>query len=475
MQAIAKILPITYSLDVPGIGLNGMSSLISNPPEIGNPGFFTVIIDPASNPGSVIPQVLTLLLDTSASMEGNKLAQMKNAATYIINHLNANDRYNIIAFNEQPSMLWTQHRIKSGTNNAEAIAFVTALQANGQNRNMYSAFETAITQYDSVHDSTANTIILVSDGQAEAGLAHTPLFHGIANLLDSNQAHLTVHTVGIGNAVDADFLASLSDYTHGYRKFVSATALQTELTGLYLQIQNPVLTNVQYAIEPSNAVFDVFPAQLSNLYQSSQLMICGRYDAAVPVDIVVQGSAFGQIKSNIQHLNLSDSLCGRWQCLNRIWAAQKIADLLTRYYIAGIGSTEALEIKNQVIAMGCQYGIQTDFPELAPVAIAEQNPDINISAMPVISLLGNYPNPFNPETKISFVYNNNTSAKAVVRIYNIRGQLIRELPIKITHKGTQNITWNSLNLHHKPVGSGVYLYTVQCDNTILSRKMLLLK
>ncbi|MBK6681481.1 MAG: T9SS type A sorting domain-containing protein [Ignavibacteriales bacterium] len=77
-------------------------------------------------------------------------------------------------------------------------------------------------------------------------------------------------------------------------------------------------------------------------------------------------------------------------------------------------------------------------------------------------MLGNYPNPFNPETVIR--YNMPVSGTVSLKIYDSRGELISTLSPDITESGTHEI---HLNMSGK--ASGVYFYTlenVSGENTI---------
>jgi flagellar hook assembly protein FlgD len=83
--------------------------------------------------------------------------------------------------------------------------------------------------------------------------------------------------------------------------------------------------------------------------------------------------------------------------------------------------------------------------------------------------LGNYPNPFNPETKIH--YNIEIETKPVyLEIYNCKGRLIK----KIHLDSSQNhVLWDGTNQTGEIVGSGIYFYKISQKKNI--RKMVLLK
>ncbi len=80
----------------------------------------------------------------------------------------------------------------------------------------------------------------------------------------------------------------------------------------------------------------------------------------------------------------------------------------------------------------------------------------------------NYPNPFNPTTTISFVLPKSGNVKLTV--YNVLGQEIEKLINGYKEAGKYNINWNANNLP-----SGLYIYRLETENYVVSRKMTLLK
>jgi hypothetical protein len=90
-----------------------------------------------------------------------------------------------------------------------------------------------------------------------------------------------------------------------------------------------------------------------------------------------------------------------------------------------------------------------------------------------VVLHGNYPNPFNPETKISFSLTQDQEIELTV--YNLKGQNVRTLYNGITSSGEQSIVWNGKDDDGKSVGSGLYFYKLKTKDKELTKKMLLLK
>ena len=89
-------------------------------------------------------------------------------------------------------------------------------------------------------------------------------------------------------------------------------------------------------------------------------------------------------------------------------------------------------------------------------------------------LLGNYPNPFNPKTEISFQISE--VSNVTVDIYNVRGEKVKSLVNDILTPATYSYIWDGTDNQQNSVGSGVYFYTLSLDGKIVGQqKMVLMK
>jgi hypothetical protein len=74
-------------------------------------------------------------------------------------------------------------------------------------------------------------------------------------------------------------------------------------------------------------------------------------------------------------------------------------------------------------------------------------------------LLGNYPNPFNGSTLIRFEIN--SPAEVEVRITNVAGQIVKVMRATFGAAGENIIGWDATDWQSRPVGSGIYFFTVK--------------
>jgi hypothetical protein len=85
-----------------------------------------------------------------------------------------------------------------------------------------------------------------------------------------------------------------------------------------------------------------------------------------------------------------------------------------------------------------------------------------------IKLYQNFPNPFNPITRIKFELSK--SSKINISIYDLNGRLIKSLTNNKYEAGIYSVIFQPENL-----SSGVYFYSLQAENIIISKKFIYLK
>ncbi len=115
------------------------------------------------------------------------------------------------------------------------------------------------------------------------------------------------------------------------------------------------------------------------------------------------------------------------------------------------------------------YGTEIRMQKLANTTVALDDPLVQ---HPVVNL-SCYPNPFNPETTISFSLP--SSGKVRLDVYNLRGQLVRSLIDTRLETGTHSVIWNGKDYSGRDSATGVYIFKLHTDQGNTVRKAMLLK
>jgi len=89
------------------------------------------------------------------------------------------------------------------------------------------------------------------------------------------------------------------------------------------------------------------------------------------------------------------------------------------------------------------------------------------------SLSNNYPNPFNPETRIG--YSIPKACQVKLEVFNILGQRIRTLVDENQTAGKKEVTWDGRDENRNEVASGVYFYKLQAGDFAQTKKMVLIR
>ncbi len=90
-------------------------------------------------------------------------------------------------------------------------------------------------------------------------------------------------------------------------------------------------------------------------------------------------------------------------------------------------------------------------------------------------LYGNYPNPFNPETRIRFTVPSSSPGRVSITIYNIMGKAVKTLADREYAAGTYTLTWQGDDEFNRKVSSGVYICRLKSGSVTKSSRMILLK
>jgi hypothetical protein len=133
-----------------------------------------------------------------------------------------------------------------------------------------------------------------------------------------------------------------------------------------------------------------------------------------------------------------------------------------------IGETENGEDELWTIELSENNG----FPTLVTYGMHVTPIEDTFQAEEISAILYNaYPNPFKPETTLSFDVKENDVAKLM--IFNVRGQMIKSYPE--FRSGYHMVNWKGVDMNDIPVTSGVYFYRLETGQGSQTKKIMLLK
>lgn len=354
-----------YSISTAHIGLNLLT--YRDPLAEDNDGYFLLLATPKieSEAGEAIAKDVLLVLDQSGSMDGEKFRQAQQALRYVLDHLNAKDRFNVIAFST--GLRSYAGGLRPASEVDEAKRWVSSLAAQGAtdiNRALLEAVEQA--------DSERPTILVfLTDGLPTEGVTDTKDI--LTNVGRAARSNIRLFAFGVGYDVDTYLLDTLAKEHHGATTYVTPDqSIDEAISGFYAKVSNPVLTDVELDFGDI-IVSDLHPSPLPDLFAGGQLVLVGRYHVTGMETITISGIIDGQ-RRNYEYPERIFRSSGGPDFLPRLWATRKIGALLNQIRLEGPQE----ELVDQIVKLSIRYGIVTPYTsylvtEPTPLGAAAQD------------------------------------------------------------------------------------------------------
>ena len=299
---------------------------------------------------------IIFVIDRSGSMGGEKIGQARNALHFILNRLNANDRFSIVGFDDYMTVLSDTLQSPDRQTLANARHFVDTLSANGST-NLEAALQTSLTilAQSEPRSNGSKMIVFLTDGLPTAGITDTGLIADLVGRANQDMA-ARLHVFGVGYDVNTHLLDRLAAENGGSVTYVQpGENLELVLSDFYGRIANPVLTDVTVSFE-GMTVSDLHPQPLPDMFQGSSLLLTGRYQAAdSDMTVRVRGQAGETQREYIYHFNLDQT--GDHEFVPRLWATRQVGQLLDQIRVEGENPALVKEIRG----LGLGYGLVTPY------------------------------------------------------------------------------------------------------------------
>ena len=337
-----------YSTSSSEIGLNLVT--FRDPQSEDSDGYFLLLASPGmpQYQTATVARDVFLILDQSGSMEGEKFQQAQAALTYILEHLNPEDRFNILAFSTGTQSFAEELQPERDVD--DGIRWVQSLSARGSTDINRALLET----FAQTEPGRTSLIIFLTDGLPTEGVVDRDAI--LANLRSSAPDQVRLFAFGVGYDVDTLLLDTMTADHHGRSAYVRpGEALDEVISGFYNTISTPVMSNLDLSFGDIQ-VYDTFPSPLPDLFAGQQLVLMGRYRNSGSTHIQLTGYVSDE-KRTMRFDDLVFPAEGGQEHLPRLWATRKIGALLSDIRLSGPNE----ELVAQVVNLSIRYGIVTPY------------------------------------------------------------------------------------------------------------------
>jgi Ca-activated chloride channel homolog len=299
----------------------------------------------------VLNKNLVFVLDSSGSMAGQKIKQAKEAARFVINHLEADDRFSIIDFDDGVNIFAPELQPAGAQVRDKALKFVNDIQDSG-GTNINEALLKALKMIRP--GDRPNYILFLTDGQPTVGVTDTAEI--LKNLGGGNDSRARIFVFGVGNDVNTELLDKIAGQHRGTSIYVGENEdLEVALSNYYEKISAPLLADIAIAFKGIETR-DLYPQTLPDLFRGSQLVLIGRYRGDGPIAVTLSGKV-GKEEKTFALENLKPVKDDAYNFLPRLWATRRIGYLLDEIRLHGVSP----ELMDEVRKLGIKYGIVTPY------------------------------------------------------------------------------------------------------------------
>ncbi len=337
-----------YTVSPEEVGLN----LLSYKPDAQSDGFFLLLAAPnvEVEQEKVIAKDVILVLDVSGSMRGVKIEQAKEALNFVLDNLNEEDRFNIIAFSTS-----TRHYARGlvpADERGEARDFVSRLKAGGST-DINRALLEAVAQVERAAARPA-IIIFLTDGLPTTG--EVVVERIIDNVKNAAPDNVRIFPFGVGYDVNTVLLDTIAENHRGASGYVRPEeAIDEKVSAFYARVSTPLLADLELDFGDVE-VSDVYPYPLPDLFAGTQLIVVGRYEDGGETDITLQGVVQNRPQT-FRYDNVRFREEGGPEFIARLWATRKIGYLLQQIRLHG----EDQEMVDEIVELSVRYGIITPY------------------------------------------------------------------------------------------------------------------
>jgi Ca-activated chloride channel family protein len=343
-----KDFDLYYSVAEDDIGLNLLT--YRDPQGEDVDGFFLLIAAPSVDAGDqrAIPKDVIVVLDRSGSMDGEKFLQAQDALHYVLDHLNPEDRFNIIAFST--GMKTFARQLEGVDEVTEAHRWIDSLAAAGStdiNRALLEAL-------DQTQAGRPTIIIFLTDGLPTEGETETEDI--LENIRRNAAENIRLFAFGVGYDVDTFLLDTLAQENRGATNYVTpGEPIDEIVSAFYTKVNLPVLVDLELDFGEITT-FDLHPEDLPDLFAGTQLLVVGRYKNPGYETVELSGMVDGEM-IRFRYPNQRFRSSGGSDFLPRLWATRKIGTLLNQIRLQGPDK----ELVDQVVKLSIRYGIVTPY------------------------------------------------------------------------------------------------------------------
>ena len=366
---------LSYLRERSGSGVS--ASLFAYPDHRVGGGYFLLLAglppEAAHGAGAAdIRREVTLVIDRSGSMRGEKLDQVREAARQVIAGLDEGEAFNVVLYNEAVDPFSTRPVRKSRETEREVNRFLDEMSARG-GTNIHDALLESLRP--APLEGTLPIVLFMTDGLPTVGQTAESAIRDLAR--QHNPHRKRVFTFGVGVDVNTPLLEKIAYENRGFTTFIlPAENVEVKVSRVFDRLKGPLLADPELRIgdDGPKRARELIPDRLPDLFQGDQIVLLGQYRGDEPLEFTLRGNHRGATRTFRFRLPL-DAATTRNGFVPRLWASRKIGLLVDAIRAQGADSSTgalnpstrprpsplARELVEEIVRLSTEFGILTEY------------------------------------------------------------------------------------------------------------------
>jgi Ca-activated chloride channel family protein len=349
------------------------ASLLAYPDHRVGGGYFLLLA--GLPPGSAtrsreLRREVTLVIDRSGSMRGQKLDQVREAARQVIAGLDEGEAFNIVLYNEAVDPFSPRPVRKSRETEREAMRFLDEMTARG-GTNIHDALLEALRP--PALEGDLPIVLFMTDGLPTVGQTSEAAIRDLAR--KHNPHRKRIFSFGVGVDVNTPLLEKMAYENRGFTTFIlPGEDVEVKVARVFERLKGPLLADPELIVrgESPPRVSGLIPDRLPDLFAGDQIVVVGQYRGDRPLEFTLQGNYRGTTRSFSFRLPL-DHATTRNGFVPRLWASRKIGllvDVIREQGASGPATSpgsrvatnpRTRELVEEIVRLSTEFGILTEY------------------------------------------------------------------------------------------------------------------
>jgi len=325
-------------------------------------GYFeaaTVFNEAGRAPGTVEspqPRSVMVMLDTSLSMQWEKLDRAYEATEALLRSLTPQDTFNLLLFNDEVTPFSDKPVDARPEQIDRALTFIKTSYLSG-GTDFATAFDRAAQMSKAMASKKDRSIVMITDGNSTMSTTRTKTIVERFQKANDGGPRARLYVFGIGSDTNLRLLGELARSLRGYFDWSRETDdLEFKLKGFVSKIGRAPIDTLKLQNTDAANFYQVYPDYEATAYDGTRLSFVGRYKRPGTTALTLTGNAEGKAVRLSQQVELPER-DDTHAHVPRMWARARVDALLREIALNG----ETKEAIDEIIALSKKYKFITPY------------------------------------------------------------------------------------------------------------------